>query len=139
MVGAFGYLAITGLSCFALEFTFRRTTDRFLILLHNIEHIFLPVAQQEERALCGFDSNRQPVYDPAIPVAYDTLWNPVKFYGYDSAGYPVYDPQTPLAYDTDGNPINPVTGPAAEPTNAWHRYLLSGTSSARDPNTKGNP
>ena len=85
---------------------FRRTTDRFLILLHNIEHIFLSVAQQEERALCGYDSNRQPVYDPKVPVAYDASGKQVTFYGYDSDGYPVYDPQTPLAYDTDGNPIN---------------------------------
>jgi hypothetical protein len=107
LVGAFGYLGITGIACVALDFCFRRTTERFIILITDIERIFNP--------LRGYDSNRQPIYDPKVPLVYDASGRPVIFYGYDSDGYPVYDPQTPHAYDTDGKPIKSAIAPEEEP------------------------
>ena len=86
-----------------------------MVFIANIEAIFISTGQQEERALDGYDSNRQPVYDPTVPVAYDASGKPVTLYGYDSNNYPVYDPQTPLAYDTNGNPINLRTDIVADP------------------------
>ena len=115
-IGAFGYLGITGVASAGLDFSFRRTTERFMRFLTNLENMFMPGAQQEGSPLCGYDKKRQPVYDQAVPVAYDASGNPVEFYGYDSDGYPVYDSQTPLAYDAEGNPIKSATGPEADPT-----------------------
>ena len=115
-VGAFGYIGITGVSCAVLEFCFRRTTERFMRLIGNMESIFQPSVQQEEQALYGYDAAMQPVYDPAVPVFYDVSGNPVEFYGYDADGYPVYDLQTTLAYDTEGNPIQEST--STEPEHA---------------------
>jgi len=117
--GAFGYIGVTGVACVALEYCFRGTRERFMRLLDNVERIFLPAPQQEEQTLCGYDADRQPIYDPAVPVAYDISGNPVEFYGYDADGYPVYDSQTPLAYDAEGNPIQEATGAEAEPADGY--------------------
>ena len=114
-IGAFGYLGITGVACIALEFTFRRTTERLLILISNIESIFISTDQHDERTPYGYDSRRQPVYDPAVPVAYDVSWTPVILHGYDSGNYPVYDPQTPITFDTARNPITIKTDPEVKP------------------------
>lgn len=118
-VGAFGYLGITGVACASLEFCFRRTTERFVILLSNIENIFQPnplppspppLEASPALTLYGYDTNRQPIHDPAVPVTYDASWNTVTFYGYDSDGYPAYDPRTTLAYDTEGKLLRSATG-----------------------------
>jgi hypothetical protein len=114
-VGAWGYIGITGVSCAVLEFSFRRTIERFVRLMADLEYIFQPSAKQDEQLFYGYDDAMQPVNDPAVPVAYDVSGNPVEFYGYDADGYPVYDSKTPLAYDVEGNPVQGTVGAETGP------------------------
>lgn len=108
-IGAYGYVALTGISCAAIELLGSKTGERFERLANSVALCFKNDDQLNEETLYGYDETMQPVYDPATPVAYDINGDPVQFYGYDAEGFPVYDPETPIVYDTEENLIREAT------------------------------
>jgi hypothetical protein len=79
--GAWGYVAFTAIGALILEWSFQKLGNRCTLLL-------APIDRRVEEWL-----------NPA-PATADAL-----FYGYDAEGQPVYDPEIPIAYDTDGTPL----------------------------------
>jgi len=77
-VGAWGYVAVTAIACLSLEFASHKTAEYWRRLEDTCRELMQPATNQQEQALFyGYDQNRQPVYDPNVPVAYDTDGNPV--------------------------------------------------------------
>lgn len=75
-IGAWGYIGITALSCLALEYVLRKTSEHWAKLLNSVDEIFSSGASPEEQPpFYGYDENGQPVYAPDIPVSYDVNGN----------------------------------------------------------------
>jgi hypothetical protein len=84
-IGAWGYVAVTALACLSLEFAWHKTVRYWDWLEGNCRELMQPATTPQEQALFyGYDHNGQPVYDPNVPIAYDTDGNPVA--GQDETG-----------------------------------------------------
>lgn len=91
-IGAWGYLSFTAAGCVMLDLCIRRLDDAFARLMR-------PVDQWYESWRAGQTEGAEAEV----------------FYGYDQEGQPVYDPSVPIAYDTEGRPMEeeqPATEPA---------------------------
>lgn len=83
-VGPYGYIAVTAISCLALEIIFRKIAEAWAQLVS-------PLDQWIDDRMAGSTS----------------LENANQHYGYDENGQPVFDPNVPVAYDHDGKYLTP--------------------------------
>lgn len=82
-IAAWGYLAFTAAGCVLLELFIRRLDNAFARLMRPIDqwHETWTAGQTEEaeaEVFYGYDQDGQPVYDPSVPIAYDTEGRPVE-------------------------------------------------------------
>lgn len=77
-IGAFGYIGVTGVAAVSLDFSFRRTTERFMILLSNVERLLSPIVQQEEQKPKGYVSKNHLADKFKTPPGLDLNENPTE-------------------------------------------------------------
>ena len=76
-IGARGYIAGTVIACLGLEYSITRIGEYWTRLYNSFAASDMTEPNNQEQLFYGYDVNGQPVYDPNIPISYDTDGNPV--------------------------------------------------------------